>query len=489
MTSIASRLACAGCGGVPREGEPYPFRCPNALRGDDVDHVLRRELDLAACNSLLRAAKGPELPAEEPGPHPVGNSLLQALSRDGDPNPYLRFRGLLHAYHVARAHGVSDEGFVALVQDLDEQIAAVDGHGFVATPFFRSPALSDALGFSETGGVWVKDETDNVSGSHKARHLFGVLVWLEVAERVGLVDPGSRPRLAIASCGNAALAAAVVARAGERELEVFVPPDADPFVLDRLEALGALVTKCPRDGLSGDPTYRRLLRAIDDGAVPFTCQGNLNGLAIEGGETLGWEIVSSGAAVDRLVVHVGGGALASACIHSLREGVALGALAAMPRIDTVQTEGAWPLKRAFDELRRAGDAREALRFASHHRSSFMWPWEEEPHSIAHGILDDETYDWLAVVEGMLATGGDALVVDEESLEAANALARETTGIDVDHTGSAGLAGLLALRAIGSVADDERVAVLFTGVVRATPDERRERDEELPRAGHPVAQGL
>jgi threonine synthase len=94
-----------------------------------------------------------------------------------------------------------------------------------------------------------------------------------------------------------------------------------------------------------------------------------------------------------------------------------------------------------------------------------------------------------VVEGMLATGGEALVVDEASLEAANDLARETTGIDVDHTGSAGLAGLLTLRATGGIEDDERVALLFTGVVRAAPAERRERDEELPRAGHPVAERL
>jgi threonine synthase len=461
VTGLASRLICAGCGASPRADDPFPFRCPNALGEDDVDHVLRRELDLTQV----------------------------AFPTEDTPNPYVRFRTLLHAYHVARAHGVSDDAFVALVRDLDERIAAVDGHGFVATPFFRSAELSDALGFAAEGGVWVKNETGNVSGSHKARHLFGVLLWLEVAELAGLADPDARPSLAIASCGNAALAAAVVARAGGRALEVFVPPDADPVVLDQLETLGALVTTCPRDGLPGDPTYRRLLQAIEDGAVPFTCQGNLNGLAVEGGHTLGWEISAAGERIDRLVVQVGGGALASACIHGLREGVELGALARMPRVDTVQTEGAWPLKRAFDELRRAGTSNDALRFATHHRSAFMWPWEEEPRSIAHGILDDETYDWVAVVEGMRATGGDALVVDEASLEAANGLARETTGIDVDHTGSAGLAGLLALRATGGVEDDERVAVLFTGVVRAAPAERRERDEELPRARHPVAQGL
>ena len=461
MTAVASRLECAGCGASPPNDAPYPFTCPNAARGDDVDHVLRRELDLSRLGF--------------PG--------------DGEPNPYVRFRTLLHAYQVARAHGVSDEAFVALVRELDARVAAVDGHGFVPTPFARSAQLSDALGFSAVGGVWVKDETGNVSGSHKARHLFGVLVWLEVAELLGLADPASRPRLAVASCGNAALAAAVVARAGGRELEVFVPTDADRAILGRLEALEARVTVCLRDGLPGDPTYRRLLEAVAGGAIPFTCQGNLNGLAIEGGQTLGWEIVSSGERVDRLVVQVGGGALASACIRAFQEGVELGALTAGPRIDTVQTEAAWPLRRAFDAVGARGQAEKGLRFASHHRSAFMWPWEEEPHSLAHGILDDETYDWLAVVEGMLATGGDALVVDEEALEAANALARETTGIDVDHTGSSGLAGLLALRTTGDVGDDERVAVLFTGVVRAAPAERREGDEELPRTRHPVAQGV
>jgi hypothetical protein len=29
--------------------------------------------------------------------------------------------------------------------------------------------------------------------------------------------------------------------------------------------------------------------------------------------------------------------------------------------------------------------------------------------VATGILDDETYDWRAVVEGMLTTGGRPLV--------------------------------------------------------------------------------
>jgi threonine synthase len=67
----------------------------------------------------------------------------------------------------------------------------------------------------------------------------------------------------------------------------------------------------------------------------------------------------------------------------------------------------------------------------------MWPWETEPRSIAHGILDDETYDWAAVVEGMLRSGGSPIVVDDDELHAANRLARDTTRVEVSHTGSAG----------------------------------------------------
>ena len=95
----------------------------------------------------------------------------------------------------------------------------------------------------------------------------------------------------------------------------------------------------------------------------------------------------------------------------------------------------------------------------------MWPWEETPHSVASGILDDETYDWLAVVKGLLASRGSALVVDEASLREANALACETTGIPVSHTGSAGLAGLMQLRRDGVVKPGERAAVIFSGVQR------------------------
>ena len=446
MSDLPSSLICSGCGSAAGPEDPYPFRCPNAGRTDDVDHVLVRVL----------------------------NTSELSWPDDGDePNPFLRYRSLLRSSHLARARGMGDHEVRELISDLDARVAAVEGRGFRATPFARSAELGRRLG-AATGGVWVKDETGNVSGSHKARHLMGLALHLEIVSRLGLSGPGPQPPLAIASCGNAALAAAVVARAAERTLEVFVPEDADLAVVTRLKELDARITTCAREeGATGDPTHRRLRRAVAEGALPFTCQGIDNGLAIEGGETLGWEIVDalrdSGERLDRVIVQVGGGALASAVARSFREAVALGAMASVPRIDTVQAEGAAPLRRAYERVAariEAGEARdEAMRYAAGHRSSFMWPWEREPRSVARGIVDDETYDWFAVVDAMLATGGSPLVVSEAQLEDANRLGRESTGIDVDHTGSAGLAGLLTLVEGGSIGTDERVAVLFTGVRR------------------------
>jgi threonine dehydratase len=443
-TGPATTVVCAGCHRAAPPDDPFPFRCAGA-GADDVDHLMVRELD----------------------PTHVG------FPADGEANPFVRYRELFHAYHLGRAHGVSDDDHVHLVEQLDKAVADVAGVGFVETPFARSDALSERLGCA----VWVKDETGNVSGSHKARHLMGLMVHLLIMEQSGLVASDGA-ELAIASCGNAALAAATVAAAAERAVRVFVPTWADPGILERLSALGATVEVCERDpGVPGDPTYHALRRALEEGALPFTCQGPDNGLTIEGGETLGYELVSqlsrAGESIDRLVVQVGGGALASACVRAFEDAALLEAPERLPRIHAVQTANAHPLERAFVRVRqRAGHEVtpegivEALAWARSHRSEVMWPWEEEPHSVAEGILDDETYDWAAVVGGMLATDGFPILVSEDALREANDLAREATGIDVDHTGSAGLAGLLDLWRRGALGADERVAVLFTGARRS-----------------------
>ncbi|HEU4888086.1 MAG TPA: pyridoxal-phosphate dependent enzyme [Thermoanaerobaculia bacterium] len=404
---MSSRLVCHGCGYTAALFDPRPFRCPHA--GDDVDHVLVRKIDGAEESTFF----------------------------DAEPNPFVRYRRFTHAWHVATELGMSDGEFVALVRDLDGRVTGVEGRGFVETPLWQSK-----------DGLWVKDERGNVAGSHKGRHLMGLMIWLEVARRID--SRIAEEPLAIASCGNAALAAAVIGRAGGRRLEVFVPENAAPAIVARLERLGAQVRRCWRkEGEHGDPAYLRFREAVTAGALPFTCQGPENGLVIEGGQTLGWEMVSQlaarGVTLDRLFVQVGGGALASACVAAFQEACDLGAIDKMPRIHAVQTAAASPLMRAWE---RVGDLGEAIA----HRSQFMWPWETTPESIATGILDDETYDWVEVIRGMQRSGGHPVTVSEDRLREAM-----ETG-DLSATGAAGLAGLMELK-LGA---EENAAVIFTG---------------------------
>jgi threonine synthase len=96
----------------------------------------------------------------------------------------------------------------------------------------------------------------------------------------------------------------------------------------------------------------------------------------------------------------------------------------------------------------------------------MWPWEEPPHSVASGILDDETYDWLAVLRGMAATGGDsAVVADEDTLLQAQDLARNDRGHRASATGARRSGRTAAAAAPGRDAPGARVGVLLTGVQR------------------------
>ncbi len=406
------------------------------------------------------------------------------------PNPFVRFRELLLAYRFATALGLSDAEYVETVDRLDSRLAAVDGKGLRITPAGEEPKLAARV--LPTGSrLWIKDETVNVAGSHKARHLMGIALSLEFMARCGRFgDP--LPELAIASCGNAALAAGVLAAALAWPLRVFLPPEANPRIVSRLRELGARIEVCERGDGVGDPCYRRFRQATARGAIPFSCQGPDNVLALDGGRTLGYELAERLAATstrpDRICIQIGGGAFASSVVRGLEEMATLGFGPERPRVHAVQTRGAYPLARAWRRLlglaaappEGADGALAAWASEPRHRVAIaasleaaiadrrlcMWPWEAAPRSLADGILDDETYDWLAVVKSLVASGGWPVIVSEEMLDEANAAVREHTAIRADHTGTAGLAGLMTLSRHDELDPGETVVAIVTGLRRS-----------------------
>ena len=247
-------------------------------------------------------------------------------------------------------------------------------------------------------------------------------------------------------------------------ISVFVPPWASQEVLLRLDALGADVNVCPRlpTDPPGDPCVHRFREAVAAGALPFAVQGPENALCLDGGRTLGWEILadaaSQGIALDRVFVQVGGGAFASSV------GTALKGAHPAPRLHAVQAAGCAPLAGAWN---RAHLLPGGVVEAPSHWSECMHVWgtdgEPEPASLADGILDDETYDWVGIVEAMAATGGSPVVASEATVVEAHGFGFALTGIDATAPGTAGLAGLLAARA--DIGSSERVAVIFSGITR------------------------
>ncbi len=405
-----------------------PFRCPNAT-ASDRHHALGI--------------------VDEPRPVDLGSHEQPFVAADA----HLAWAA------CADANGMDADRRRALVLETDDAVRAVDGTGFHVTPFGRSAVLSDELGFDADGGIWVKDETGSVGGSQKARFLFSIMLHLRAAEELGVLT--DRPPLAIASCGNAALAAATLAKAVDWPIDVYVPTWMSDGFGNRLDQLGASVHRSERRAGDppGDPAMMRFREAVDAGAIPFTVQGPENALCLDGGRTLGWEIADQLRRdghewLDGLFVQVGGGAFASATFTALA--------ASGLDIPTfpVQTEGCAPLDRA---LQRA--AERGIVDVGFHWDELMSVWDA-PTSLADGILDDETYDWVDVAHSLRIAGGASVVAAESTVVEAHELAIHA-GFDASPTGTAGLAGLLHLLETDPDRFDEssRLAIVMSGVMR------------------------
>lgn len=399
--------------------------------------------------------------AADGGPYPSwlltpGRSVWPDVA-DTEPNSFVRYRRLLWSWHRAMDAGWTDDDFVDVVRSIDASVATVDGRGFTRTPARWEEHLA---GGGSTSRVFAKDETHNVGGSHKARHLMGLVLHLAVDATA------SDARLAISSCGNAAIGAATVARAASRPIDVFIPTWADASVVEVLTGLDATIHVCERrSGEIGDPCMLRFTEAVGDGALAFGVQATENRWTLDGGRTIGWELADQFARdePEHVFIQVGGGALLTSCAIGLLEAASVGPLENSPQVWAVQAEGSAPFDRAWQGIDAGGTTDERLAGAQAGASELMEPWND-PSSAATGILDDVTYDWLGVARALMETGGGSVVAPESEILAANDRTTEA-GYDADETGSAGYAGLRVATKAGTIGASSTAAVLITGVRR------------------------
>jgi threonine dehydratase len=172
----------------------------------------------------------------------------------------------------------------------------------IRTPLRHSPELSQIAG----GDVFLKLETEQITGSFKLRGAFNAL---------SLLDSAARARGVVASsAGNHGLGVAYAARALGIRATIFVPSTAPSVKRDGIAALGATVDASEPDYDAAMVRARQC--AIDTGATfVHPCLGN-DLLAGQG--TVAVEIVEQLPAVATVLTCVGGAGLLGGIAGFLR---------------------------------------------------------------------------------------------------------------------------------------------------------------------------
>jgi threonine dehydratase len=260
------------------------------------------------------------------------------------------------------------------------------------TPLYHYPGLDELTGCE----TWVKHENHQPIGAFKVRG--GVNL-------VSCLDPAERARgVATASTGNHGASVAYAARLFAVRARIFLPEDANPAKVARMQHLGAELVFTGRDF---DDAREECERAAADHGYRYIHAGN-EPLLIAGVATEALEIVEALPDVDAIVVAVGGGSgAAGACIV---------AKAIRPSIEVVgvQSDAAPAAQRSWKLGRLVEDTMATFAEGLATRTAF-----ELPQTILRAHLDD----FVLVSDDAIRTAMRTMIAATQNLcEAAGAAA-------------------------------------------------------------------
>jgi threonine synthase len=288
------------------------------------------------------------------------------------------------------------------------------------------------------GDLFYKHEGENPTGSFKDR---GMTVAVTQAKRV------KATAVACASTGNtSASLAAYAAQAGLRAI-VFVP--AGKVASGKLAQTLAYGATCL--AIRGD--FDAAMRLVRDAAdrLGIYLVNSINPWRIEGQKTIIWETLQDlrWEAPDWIVVPAGNLGNTSAFGKAIVEAHQRGWIERMPRIASIQAEGANPFFRSYSDS-----------FASRHRVN--------AETIASAIRIGDPVSHDKGVNAIRATNGVVEQVTDAEIMAAK---REIDGIGIgcEPASAATLAGVKKLRAAGMMKEGERIVCVLTGHILKDPE--------------------
>jgi threonine synthase len=310
----------------------------------------------------------------------------------------------------------------------DDQESLSLGEGW--TPMLEVPHIAARCNMQR---LWIKDESQNPTGSFKAR---GMAVAVAMAKFLGA------KKLAAPSAGNAAGAlAAYAARAG-LPAYLFMPRDAPQANITECRALGAQVTLV--DGLITDCARQIAERKTEEGW--FDLATLKEPYRVEGKKTLGYEIAEQldWKLPDAIIYPTGGGTGLIGMWKAFAEMEALGWIdGRRPRMIAVQAEGCRPIVSAFVANQR---------FAEEHRHAT---------TAAAGIRVPKAIGDFLILDAIRVSNGTAIAVSDESMLEAVEEIGAAEGLFVAPEGGACYAALKQLRVSGQIRAEEAVVLLNT----------------------------
>jgi threonine synthase len=281
--------------------------------------------------------------------------------------------------------------------------------------------------------LWVKDESQNPTGSFKAR---GMTVAVSVARALGATA------LAAPSAGNAAGALAAYGARARLPVLVAMPDDTPRPFIEECRHYGAEVRLVP--GTIADAG--KWLREHGPREV-FDVSTLKEPYRVEGKKTMAYELFEQlGPALPDVVVYpTGGGTGLVGMWKAFGEMEALGWIGReRPRLVSVQAAGCAPVVAAF----RGGAA-----------VTVPFP---DPSTAAYGLRVPSPIGGFVCLRALRETGGTAVSIAEERILSAAREMASRTGIDACPEAGAAWAAVADLRASGFIGAADRVVLFNTG---------------------------
>ena len=297
------------------------------------------------------------------------------------------------------------------------------------TPIYKAKRLEELLNIKN---IYIKDDGRNPTASFKDRATaIGIAKAKELNKKI----------ICAASTGNAASSLSGFAACMGIENYIFVPASAPEAKITQLLIYGSKVILVDGDY---DTAFDFCLKAVEKfGWYNRSCA--INPYLVEGKKTAAFEICEqlNFNVPDKIIMSVGDGCSISAVWKGFKEFYELGIIDKLPKMVSVQAEGANPVNRAYKKGRREFDYK-------------------VPSTIADSISVGIPRNGYKALNALNESRGITVdVSDDEILNAMKTLARYT-GVFGEPAGVTGLAGLMKMVKEGMTTKNQTIALIVSG---------------------------